>query len=112
MYGCNPESRKYEFHWVANTAEDLLESIGTPEENVKISFVPPEWVPVFEQHRFTVYAKYNNYFMQNLDTVSAAAEPEFLTEAGVRGSVGSHIILQGTEQRILRTDSRMVQTVD
>lgn len=81
MYGCNPESRQYEFHWVANTAEDLLESIGTPEENVKISFVPPEWVPVFEQHRFTVYAKYNNYFMQNLDTVSAAAEPEFLTEA-------------------------------
>jgi GNAT superfamily N-acetyltransferase len=81
LFGCNPESNLREFHWAANTAADLLASIGKPEKNIRVSFVPPEWVDVFKQNGFSIYAQFNDYFMQSLDTVGATAEPEFLTEA-------------------------------
>ncbi|MGL5353158.1 MAG: hypothetical protein ACRDA5_07515, partial [Clostridium sp.] len=57
IYGYNYESKIYEYHWMANNDEELVNAIGANTSNVIITFIPNEWILNFENSGFKMFAK-------------------------------------------------------
>lgn len=68
-----------EYHFAANTVEELLDSISK-KEKLHITFIPKEWVDHFKNNGFEVYAVFNDYINPDISNTEATIEPELLTE--------------------------------
>lgn len=78
LYGYNCESRRNEYHWASNTAEDLINNIDNKIENVLITFVPSAWVDKLKQVGFEVFAVWNDYNTLDISSAKYSDEPEYL----------------------------------
>jgi len=78
LYGFNEKEGCHEYHFAANTQEDILKE--TQHNPCLITFVPEEWITEFEKAGFVVCAAFCDYFMESLEGVSECGEPEFLKE--------------------------------
>lgn len=77
LCGYDKESRKYQYHWASNRAEDLLKEIHD-KPNFRIGFVPKEWVSSLESAGLKVFAIWNDYFRLSLEDISVDKQLEFL----------------------------------
>lgn len=80
IYGYNVESKKNQYYWACNTAEDLINGIDSRKQNVLLNFIPDVWVDNLRKAGFEVYAVWNDYWRPDLNNIQHSEEPEFLTE--------------------------------
>lgn len=72
LYGFNREADIKEYHWAANSAEDLVKEIK--ETECLITFVPHEWVKKLEEAGFYIRSAWQDYFMSSLEELSEDEE--------------------------------------
>lgn len=78
IYGFNVEADINEYHWAANSVEDLIESLKEKKDFL-ITFIPHEYVSKLEEAGFTVRNAWQDYFMWNLESIIPSDGFEFLT---------------------------------
>lgn len=78
IYGYNPESKRYEYHWACNHKEDLLRQLQKRNDNEQITFVPENWVESLENIGFDIYAIWNDYFAEDLEEYVNCEEPKYI----------------------------------
>lgn len=78
MYGFNPESGMFEYHWACNNKEDLLDHLKRRNESEKITFVPKDWISSLESIGFGIYAIWNDYVATELEKFANTEEPIFV----------------------------------
>ncbi|MEG0013224.1 MAG: GNAT family N-acetyltransferase [Cellulosilyticaceae bacterium] len=81
LYGYNGESKMNEYHWASNTAEALISSIETGRDNVLLTFIPEDWVVELEKMGFQIFAKWNDYFMEDISCITDGVKSRFLDKA-------------------------------
>jgi GNAT superfamily N-acetyltransferase len=77
LYGYHNEAKCYEYHWAANSADDIINAIDMDLQCL-ITFVPHEWIETFEQAGFVVRNAWHDYFMDSLETITMLEDAEFL----------------------------------
>lgn len=78
IYGYNPESKRYEYHWACNHKEDLLRHLKKRNDNELITFVPENWVESLKNIGFDIYAIWNDYFAEDLEEYVNCEEPKYI----------------------------------
>ena len=68
LCGYNITAKEFEYHWAANTAEDLIHCIE--KEHCFITFIPNEWIKVFEGVGFSIRNAWHDYFKSSLADVN------------------------------------------
>lgn len=70
--GFNNKARMYEYCWSANSAEDIINLIE--KEQCLITFIPDEWVTLFENSGFRIRSVWRDFFKPSLADISNEAE--------------------------------------
>jgi GNAT superfamily N-acetyltransferase len=85
IFGYNVEMGLYEFHWAADNSVDLLKKIKESQKKGIITFIPEEWVKEFKNNNFHIYARWNDYFNNDISKIFQPEEViEFLQEVECR----------------------------
>ena len=71
LYGYNNTAKMYEYHWAANSAKDIVDRIE--KEQCFITFIPYEWVTIFENTGFSIRNAWHDYFKKSLSDISNEA---------------------------------------
>jgi ribosomal protein S18 acetylase RimI-like enzyme len=80
LHGYHREAKCYEYHWAANSSGGLLSSINMDTQCL-VTFIPHDWIEVFEKSGFVVRNAWHDYFMNSLDAIQDMGPSEFLNEA-------------------------------
>lgn len=80
LLGYHREAKCMEYHWAANSPQELLH--GIRERECLLTFIPKEWVSDLEGQGFTVRCLWQDYFMEQLKLgqipIISEAEMKFL----------------------------------
>lgn len=72
LCGYNEAAKMFEYHWAANTAEDIIKQLDKKE--CFITFIPHEWVNTFENAGFSIRNAWHDYFKHSLTDISNEAD--------------------------------------
>lgn len=78
LYGYNNTAKMFEYCWAANFAEDIIERI----EKVQcfITFIPREWIMIFENVGFSIRNAWHDYFRNSLSDISNEVDEAIVLE--------------------------------
>lgn len=80
LYGYNKESKLWEYHWATNDSAVLLDCIK-PKTDTIVSFVPADWIDAFRERGFSFYARWQDYFISDINAVDTIEGGTLLTDA-------------------------------
>lgn len=72
LCGYNNAAKMYEYHWAANSAKDIVD--GIEKEQCIITFIPYEWVVIFENAEFIIRNAWHDYFKHSLSDIGNEAD--------------------------------------
>ncbi len=81
LYGYDREADVYAYHFAANDAPAVSDTLTRKHPNEKLSFVPEAWIPQMESLGFSIQAIWSDYFADGLETRAIAEAPVYLSAA-------------------------------